>query len=425
MSQYDPKQIEEKWQKKWLDEKVFHADDNSPKPKSYEIEAFPYPSGAGLHVGHPKGYIGKDVHARHSRMVGKEVLSAMGWDAFGLPTENYAIKVGRSPKDVAKENIENFRRQLRMFGFSYDWDRELDTSSPEYYKWTQWLFVQLFKKGLAYRAKAKVNWCPKDQTVLANEQVVNGKCERCGSEIEERDMEQWFLKITDYADRLLDDLKELDWPSATIKRQQDWVGKSEGAELSFLLDFKKNPADNDRRGPNGERAALTVFTTRPDTLFGATYLVLAPEHPWVTLAIDDRHDVLLNKDEVKAYAETTSHKTDRMRQEDAKTKTGVELKGVKAINPATGEEIPMWIADYVLGSYGTGAIMAVPAHDERDFEFAKVYNLPNKRVITQATKGEVGTIEEGSVAAPDKSSFSASVSTRAAKLPRPFARSAL
>ncbi len=234
-----------------------------------------------------------------------------------------------------------------------------------------------------------MNWCPKDQTVLANEQVVDGKCERCGSEIEERMMEQWFLKITDYADRLLADLKGLDWPSATVKRQEDWIGKSEGAEISFLLDFKKNPADNDRRGPDGERAALTVFTTRPDTLFGATYLVLAPEHPWVTLALDDQHDVLLNKDEVKAYAEATSHKTDRMRQEDVKDKTGVELKGVMAINPATKEEIPIWVADYVLGSYGTGAIMAVPAHDERDFDFAKKFGLPIKRVI--AGEGEFST----------------------------------
>jgi leucyl-tRNA synthetase len=386
MTDYNPKEIEAKWQKKWLEEKVFAAHDDSPKPKYYQLETFPYPSGAGLHVGHPKGYIAEDIHARYMRMGSRdgkprEVLYTMGWDAFGLPTENYALKVGKSPQQVTQENTDNFRRQVRMFGLSYDWDREINTSSPDYYKWTQWLFIQLFNRGLAYRKAAKVNWCPKDQTVLANEQVVNGHCDRCGSEIEERDMEQWFFKITDYADRLLNDLKGLDWPAATIKRQEDWIGRSEGAEISFLLDFKKNPADNERRGPNGERAALAVFTTRPDTLFGATYLVLAPEHLWVTLAIDDQHDVLLNKDEVKAYVEAASHKTERMRQEEAKEKTGVELKGVKAINPATKEEIPIWIADYVLGSYGTGAIMGVPAHDERDFEFAKKFGLPNRQVV--------------------------------------------
>ncbi|MDE2019068.1 MAG: class I tRNA ligase family protein [Patescibacteria group bacterium] len=385
MAKYDPKKIEAKWQKKWLDEKAFRAKDDSIKPKYYQLETFPYPSAAGLHVGHPKGYIAEDVHARFMRMRGHEVLYTMGWDAFGLPTENYAIKVGKSPKEVASENTKNFKRQVQMFGLSYDWDREINTASPEYYKWTQWLFIRLFKRGLAYRAKAKVNWCPKDQTVLANEQVVNGRCERCGSEIEERDMEQWFLKITDYAERLLDGLPGLDWPAATVKRQEDWIGKSDGAEIDFLLSFKKNPEDNERRGPNGERAAIRIFTTRPDTLFGATYLVLAPEHAWVTLATDDGHDVLDNKAEVKAYAEATKHKTDLMREVQAKEKTGVELKGVKAINPATGEEISIWVADYVLGSYGTGAIMAVPAHDERDFEFAKKFGLPVKTVIEPET----------------------------------------
>jgi leucyl-tRNA synthetase len=378
--QYDAKKIEEKWNKKWLDEKVFKANDNSTKPKYYQLETFPYPSAAGLHMGHPKGYTAEDIHARYMRMQGKEVLYTMGWDAFGLPTENYAIKVGKPPKKVALINTNNFRRQVQMFGFSYDWDREIDTSSPEYYKWTQWLFIQLYKKGLAYRAEAKVNWCPNDQTVLANEQVIDGKCERCGHEIEERMMEQWFFKITDYAERLLADLKGLDWPSATIKRQEDWIGKSEGAEISFEIDFKKNPADNDRRELNGEKAALTVFTTRPDTLFGGTYLVLAPEHPWVTLAIDDQYDVLLNKDEVKAYVEATSHKTELMRKTEEKDKTGVELKGVKARNPANGEEMAIWIADFVLGNYGTGAVFA-DAHDERDFSFAKKYNIPLKPTL--------------------------------------------
>ena len=374
MVEYNPKEIpkgiEEKWQKKWLDEKVFAAHDDSPKAKYYQLETFPYPSGAGLHVGHPKGYIAEDIHARYMRMRGKEVLYTMGWDAFGLPTENYAIKVGRSPKEITKENTDNFRRQVRMFGLSYDWDREINTSSPEYYKWTQWLFIQLFKKGLAYRAKSKVNWCPKDQTVLANEQAVNGKCERCGSEIEERDMEQWFLKITDYAERLLSDLrgnsreglKCLDWPAATIKRQEDWIGKSEGALVKFSL----------KDSGQAENNFIEVFTTRPDTLFGATYLVLAPEHALV----GQLKSKIENRDEVQGYVEAASHKTELMRKTEEKEKTGVELKGMKAINPATREEIPIWVADYVLGSYGTGAIMAVPAHDERDFAFAKKFSLP-------------------------------------------------
>jgi leucyl-tRNA synthetase len=389
MDPYDPKKIEEKWQKQWLEHKVFKANDDSSKLKYYQLETFPYPSADGLHVGHPKGFTAEDIHARYMRMHGKEVLYTMGWDAFGLPTENFAIKVGKNPKEVAQKSMDNFRRQVRMFGFSYDWDREINTSSPDYYRWTQWLFIQLYKKGLAYQAKSKVNWCPKDQTVLANEQVVDGKCERCGSVIEERDMTQWFLRITKYTDRLLADLKGLDWPASTIKRQEDWIGKSEGAEISFALDFKKNPADNDRRGPNGEKAALAVFTTRPDTLFGATYLVLAPEHLWVTLAIDADHDVLLNKEEVAAYVEAAKHKTELMRKEGEKEKTGVEIKGVKAINPATGEEISIWVADYVLGSYGTGAIMAVPAHDERDFAFAKKFNLPIRQVISGSQKNDV------------------------------------
>jgi leucyl-tRNA synthetase len=387
MDRYNPRDIEPKWQKKWLDEKVFAAHDDSAKPKYYQLETFPYPSGAGLHVGHPKGYIAEDIHARFMRMGGgdgkpREVLYTMGWDSFGLPTENYAIKVGKTPQEVTRENTDHFREQVRMFGFSYDWDREINASSPDYYRWTQWLFIQFFKKGLAYRAKAKVNWCPVDQTVLANEQVVNGHCDRCGSEIEERFMEQWMLRITDYADRLLDGLKVLDWPAATVKRQEDWIGKSEGTLLKFQITKAKSEINsNSQVLKSGADASIEIFTTRPDTLFGATYLVLAPEHPWVTLALDGAHDVLLNKDEVKAYVEEASHKTDLMRQESAKDKTGVELKGVVAINPATKEEISLWVADYVLGGYGTGAIMAVPAHDERDFEFAKKFQLPIRQVI--------------------------------------------
>ncbi|HVM77207.1 MAG TPA: non-canonical purine NTP pyrophosphatase [Candidatus Paceibacterota bacterium] len=575
MDVYDPKQIEAKWQKKWIDEKVFAANDNSSKPKYYQLETFPYPSAAGLHMGHPKGYTAEDIHARYTRMGGragqpKEVLYTMGWDAFGLPTENYAIKVGRNPKEITKENTDNFRRQVRMLGFSYDWDREVNTSSPDYYKWTQWLFIQLYKKGLAYRAKSNVNWCPKDQTVLANEQVVDGKCERCGSVIEERQMTQWFVKITDYAERLLEDLKGLDWPSSTIKRQEDWIGKSEGAEIDFPLtwptpkmdlvfatnnkgkvgrmqklfkaaglpimlktpedvgvkDFEvvedgKTLAENaekkarslaektplpvfaddtgffivgeeidpvtvkrnalggvdekklsveeiatrmqsyykdiaSRHGgavdaewrhafcfvtpekiavssdavrpvtltaeskgafdptlplrgmyipkPTGKypvdeteeeemkelqplidgikrlfTPSIKVFTTRPDTLFGATYLVLAPEHPFVQASI--MRKALANTGDVKKYCEAASHKTELMRKAEEKEKTGVELQGVRAINPATKEEIPIWVADYVLGSYGTGAIMAVPAHDDRDFAFAKKFELPIRQVV--------------------------------------------
>ena len=371
---YDARAIEAKWQKRWLDERVFAARDDSPKPKYYQLETFPYPSGAGLHAGHPKGYIAEDIHARFMRMGGsdgksREVLYTMGWDAFGLPTENYALKVGRSPREVTRENTDNFRRQVRMFGLSYDWDREINTSLPDYYRWTQWLFIRLFKKGLAYRAAAKVNWCPKDQTVLANEQVVGGACERCGTKIEERDMEQWFIRITDYAERLIDGLRGLEWPEATVKRQQDWIGRSEGAEIAFKI---KNSGADAASG-----AAVTAFTTRPDTLFGATYLVLAPEHP----LIDGWKDRIVNWADVAAYRDAATHKTERMRQEEAKEKTGVELKGIAAVNPATGETIPVWIADYVLGSYGTGAIMAVPAHDERDFEFAKKFGLPVRQVV--------------------------------------------
>jgi len=384
MRAYDPKEIEPKWQKRWIDDKVFAAHDDSKKEKRYQLETFPYPSAAGLHMGHPKGYAAEDIQARFARMGGgarngeaaanrKEVLYTMGWDAFGLPTENFAIKVGRNPQDVTNENTENFRRQVRMFGFSYDWDREVNTSKPDYYKWTQWLFLQLFKKGLAYQAAGKVNWCPKDQTVLANEQVVDGHCERCGSVIEERDMTQWFLRITAYADRLLDDLKKLDWPAATLKRQEDWIGRSEGALISFATQGNGGAA----KGP------IEVFTTRPETIFGATYMVLAPEHPFVASCLADGS--LTNAADVAAYVAAAAHKTELMRKEDEKEKTGVELKGVSAVNPATNQPIPVWIADYVLGSYGTGAIMAVPAHDGRDAAFAAKFRLPVVEVIEPET----------------------------------------
>lgn len=375
MKKYDFRKIEQKWQRKWLEEKVFAADEKSKKPKFYQLETFPYPSAAGLHVGHPKGYIAEDVHARYMRMRGRKVLYTIGWDAFGLPTENYAIKVGKSPKEVAKENVKNFKRQVQMFGLSYDWDREINTSDPGYYKWTQWLFIQLFKKGLAYRAKAKVNWCPKDMTVLANEQVIqkDGKnvCERCRTEVVQKDMEQWFLKITDYAERLLSDLNlpasGLDWPEATIKRQEDWIGKSEGATIKFKVRSQKSEV---------KTFIIEVFTTRPDTLFGATFLVVSPElvQKWIDVGWK-------MGEEVREYIRKSLGKKELDRlAEGEKDKTGV-FTGLYAINPGNNEEIPIWVADYVLGSYGTGAIMAVPAHDERDFEFAKKFSLPIKMVV--------------------------------------------
>lgn len=551
MSHYDPRAIEGKWQKKWLEEKVFRAKDDSPKEKYYQLETFPYPSAAGIHMGHPKGYTAEDIHARYMRMRGKEVLYSIGWDAFGLPTENYAIKVGRPPKEVAAANVAHFREQVRMFGFSYDWDREIDTSSPEYYRWTQWLFLQMLKKGLAYRAEAKVNWCPKDQTVLANEQVVDGRCERCGTEIEERDMDQWFLRITNYANRLLEGLKGLDWPAPTVKRQEDWIGRSVGAEIDFPLTldyryvllhgfngspddaffpwlkreltrhgvsfvapqlpnsgnpteeeqvkyvlqnvqfnektvlyghslggvvamkvleklehpiagvvlsgafiepkFKDHPRPfektftwnfdfdkirqnvgfvrilsdlNDDAVPPEQGKLLhakidgrlremvaqkphfsgaeepeilaallpliTVFTTRPDTIFGATYLVLAPEHT----GIKGMWPRIENQKEVEHYIETALKKTERMRQEGAREKTGIEIKGVQAINPANKEAIPIWIADYVLIGYGTGAIMAVPAHDDRDLEFAKKFHLPVRTVVSPDKMPKYGPVEK-------------------------------
>lgn len=367
MSKYNPVKIEKKWQKYWETKKIYRANDKSEKPKYYQLETFPYPSGAGLHVGHPKGYIAEDIHARYMRMNGSEVMYTMGWDAFGLPTENYAIKVGKSPQEVATANIKNFKRQVKMFGLSYDWDREINTSSPEYYKWTQWIFIQLFKAGLAYQKSAKVNWCPKDQTVLANEQVVDGKCERCGEATTQKEMKQWFFKITDYSEKLLNDLDGLDWPEATIKKQKDWIGKSEGAKLKFNLVKIPGQADG--------KHSVEVFTTRPDTLFGATFLVISPElaQKWIDVGWQAEQ-------KVRAYVYKSLSKKELDRLAEAGEKTG-EDTGIKAINPATKEEIPVWVADYVLGGYGTGAIMAVPAHDERDFKFAKKFNLPIKMVI--------------------------------------------
>jgi leucyl-tRNA synthetase len=373
MKKYDFKKIEKKWQSVWKSKKTFAAKDDSKKPKWYTLVEFPYPSGAGMHVGHVRSYTALDVVSRKRRMEGYNVLYPMGWDAFGLPTENYAIKTGVAPQVATKKNTDNFRKQLQSLGYSFDWNREVNTTDPDYYRWTQWIFQQFFKKGLAYKSKMAINWCPKDKIGLANEEVVNGKCERCGTAVEQRQKEQWMLKITAYADKLLEGLKDVNYLPEIKAQQENWIGRSEGAEIDFALapsvvaSTRSNPASS----------SVRVFTTRPDTLFGATYLVLAPEHELLT--IGKLH--IANSEEVAAYIAQTKLKSDLDRTSDGKEKTGVELKGVKAINPATKEEVPVWIGDYVLATYGTGAIMAVPAHDERDFAFAKKYQLPIKEVI--------------------------------------------
>lgn len=363
---YSPEKIEKKWQKKWLEAKVYFADDKSEKPKKYILMEFPYPSAAGLHAGHLRGYAAGDVISRFYRAKGFNVMYPIGWDAFGLPAENYAIKMGVQPDVSTKENIKNAKRQFNSWGMSFDWGREINTTDPEYYKWTQWIFLQFYKKGLAYEAEAAINWCPKDKTGLANEEVIDGKCERCGTPVEKKFMRQWFLKITDYAEKLLQGLETLDWPSHVKAQQANWIGKSAGAEIDFEVIY-----------PDGAEN-VTVFTTRPDTLFGATYLVLAPEHPLVEKVLNQVED----SKKVIDYVAKAKSESDIQRSSNAeKEKTGVALKGVAAINPATGEQIPVWVADYVLGNYGSGAIMAVPAHDERDKQFAEKYNLPIKVVV--------------------------------------------
>lgn len=371
---YDHKKIEAKWQKVWEKEAVFVASEEATKPKYYALCMFPYPSAAGLHVGHPESYTAVDIIARYKHHQGYNVLNPIGWDAFGLPAENYAIKVGIPPWQTTADSIANFRRQIKSFGFAYDWSREVNTSDPEYYQWTQWMFLQMYKHGLAYKKKAKVNWCENCQTVLANEQVVDGRCERCQNDVQQKDLEQWFFKITDYAEELLQGLDDLDWPEHIKTAQKNWIGKSEGAALRFKI--------KDLRLKNGEEAYIDVFTTRPDTLFGATYVVLAPEH----VLVKNLESRILNLDEVQKYIQLTKKKSDLERTNLNKEKTGVELQGVKAINPANGKEIPIFIADYVLSTYGTGAIMAVPAHDERDWEFAQKYNLEILEVIRPLDK---------------------------------------
>jgi len=365
---YDPKQIEPKWQAHWLEHGTFRAEIDPSKPKYYVLDMFPYPSGDGLHVGHPEGYTATDIVARYQRMRGLNVLHPMGWDAFGLPAEQYAIKTGTHPRLTTTRNVDNFRRQIQSLGFSYDWSREIDTTDPRYVKWTQWIFQQLYKKGLAYLAEVPVNFCPALGTVLANEEVIDGKSEIGGHPVVRLPMRQWMLRITAYAERLLEDLEGLDWPEPIKKQQRDWIGKSEGARVRFPVE-----------GHPG--VEIEVFTTRADTLFGATYMVLAPEHPLVsTLA------TAAQRAAVDAYVDGARRKSERARQADTKEKTGVAT-GAFATNPATGRPIPIWIADYVLAGYGTGAIMAVPGHDERDFAFATAFGLPIARVVT-ASAGE-------------------------------------
>jgi leucyl-tRNA synthetase len=358
---FDHQHIEKKWQNKWEAEKTFKTNEEFDKPKFYALDMFPYPSGAGLHVGHPEGYTATDILARLKRMQGYNVLHPMGWDAFGLPAEQYALDTGNDPAEFTEQNINTFRRQIKSLGFSYDWDREVNTTDPEYYKWTQWIFLKLWEKGLAYIDEVAVNWCPALGTVLANEEVIDGKSERGGHPVERRPMKQWMLKITAYGDRLLEDLEELDWPESLKEMQRNWIGRSEGAEVTFNIE--------------GHDETFTVFTTRPDTLFGATYAVLAPEHSFVNKITTAEQRVA-----VEAYLDKVKTKSDLERTDLAKEKTGV-FTGAYAINPANGEKMPIWIADYVLVSYGTGAIMAVPAHDERDYEFAKEFDLPIKPVV--------------------------------------------
>ena len=360
---YEPAKIEKKWQKIWADNKAFAATTDYSKPKYYTLIEFPYPSGQGLHVGHPRPYTALDIVARKKRMQGYNVLHPIGWDAFGLPTENYAIKNHVHPAEVTKKNIDHFRAQLQMLGFSFDYDREVDTTDPAYYKWTQWIFLQMFKKGLAYKSNMPVNWCTGCKCVLANEEVVDGVCERCGSPVVHRQQSQWMLKITAYAQKLLDGLDDVDFIDRVKISQRNWIGRSEGSEVDFLLE--------------GTQDKLRVFTTRVDTLFGATYMVLSPEHPY----IEKYKDQIKNYGELMEYRAAAQRKSDFERTEINKDKTGVEIDGLRAVNPMTGKSIPIWISDYVLMTYGTGAIMAVPAHDERDWDFAKKFGLPIVEVV--------------------------------------------
>jgi leucyl-tRNA synthetase len=376
MNRYNPRDIETKWQEKWEQDGIYRATESADKPKKYVLEYFPYPSGAAMHVGHVRNYTIGDAVARHARMKGFNVLHPMGWDAFGLPAENYAIKNNISPQQAIAENTAKFKRQLMQMGFSYDWTREINSSDPSYYKWTQWFFELLYERGLAYQKDSLQWWCDFDKTVLANEQVEAGKCWRCGNPVTKKALKQWFFKITDYADRLSDDLDKLDWSEAIKSMQRNWIGKSTGAEIDFAVD-------------GHDSVKIKVFTTRPDTIFGATFMVLAPEHPLVAQIMTDEH-----KHHVTTYVKAAEQKTDVERQETDREKSGV-FTGAYALNPANGAKIPIWVADYVLYGYGTGAIMAVPAHDERDHAFAEKFDLPIIRVIKNDAPDEEFTHDPG------------------------------
>ena len=379
MSEYNFSAIEKKWQRHWLENKTFKTDSAAPGEKFYCLDMFPYPSGAGLHVGHPEGYTATDILCRYKRMKGFNVLHPMGWDAFGLPAEQYAVETGTHPAITTKKNVDRFREQIRSLGFSYDWDREVNTTDPKYYRWTQWIFEQLYKKGLAYVAEVPVNWCPALGTVLANEEVIDGRSERGNHPVVRKPMRQWMLKITEYAERLLKDLDTLDWPEGIKEMQRNWIGKSTGALVDFGVAFD---GDEPRATSHEPRTTITVYTTRCDTLFGATYMVLSPEHALVEKWLKD--GTVKNADAVREYQKKAASKSDLERTELNKEKTGVRLEGVAGVNPVNGDRLPIYISDYVLASYGTGAIMAVPAHDERDFDFAKVFNLPIYQVVAPA-----------------------------------------
>ena len=379
MEMYNHHTVEKKWQKIWDDEKAFKTENDYTKPKFYALVEFPYPSGQGLHVGHPRPYTALDIVARKRRMQGYNVLYPMGWDAFGLPTENYAIKNKIHPKIITKNNVAHFKEQLHSLGYSFDWDREINTTDPGYYKWTQWIFLKLFKAGLAYKKEMPINWCTSCKVGLANEEVVNGVCERCGSPVVRKVKSEWMLKITNYADKLIEGLKDVDYIERVKTSQINWIGRSEGAEVDFAI--------------AGKEDKLRVYTTRPDTLFGATYMVVSPEHP----LIDKYKDEITNWDDIMAYREMAAKKSDFERTELAKDKTGVVLGGLTAINPINNTEIPIWISDYVLMTYGTGAIMAVPAHDDRDWEFAKKFNLP----MIQVVEGKDGPVDINEAAFTD------------------------
>jgi len=377
MDKYDHQEIEKKWQKYWEDNNFYHAEDFSEKPKKYILFEFPYPSGDGLHVGHTRSYSALDAIARKKRMEGFNVLFPIGWDAFGLPTENYAIKTGTHPREATKKNIANFRRQLKSLGMSLDWEREIDTTDPKYYKWTQWIFLKLLENDLAYQSEIPINWCPSCKTGLANEEVISGKCERCGAQVEKKTLKQWMLKITKYADRLIEDLKDVEYPERVKLQQINWIGKSKGAEIKFKL-----------KNLNEE---IKVFTTRADTIFGITAIVLAPEHKLVPQLKEN----VPNKKEVEEYIKESKRKSEFERTEMNKEKTGVELRGIKAINPLSGEEVPVWIGDYVISTYGGGAVMVVPAHDFRDYDFATKYGIEIREVISGGDISKEAFIDYG------------------------------